>query len=507
MIFANTSADTNRSRKQAFSNQLVEQKRRGRTLPAIVNGLTASQAQAQGFVEDDSQDEDSSYVSSRRSSISKEETLFLPNGSTATESGQELLADGRDMAGPKAQDSNPSEAGKWKPFSQLSPPSSTSSELPKPDVPTPTSIFGSPTAWSPSRATNRLFPPPTFSGSGTSNSPKTNNQPDSSSTSFDFSPHSEATSGPFGTPERPDSTTPAFDATKLNTSQTQTNSTPTVAPARSIFDLKSPSTNTIPKFSFATSPLFSQYDKTNDASQAETNDANFAFPPRPSFQAGKPHQSEQKTPESPLKFLNQPPSSSTATSFTPVVKAPDITPAPTQDLPRSTAQRPFSSLFPPTTRLESTSTPSANRSNTSATNLNLLPTQPTATNLNASSTQTDNVTTSSQQSLFPVALGPPRSTAGTQPTGASPPTISPFVPKSPQSAVVAPAPSDPGPAVLDTLAERLMMDDGGLLQQFIEYKIGPIVHAAFREIQEEISWNRASQSLIANFTKVSIKQC
>ncbi|KAL9583746.1 MAG: hypothetical protein Q9212_002533 [Teloschistes hypoglaucus] len=478
-------SDTNRTRKQAFSNQIVEQKRRGRTFPAIVNGLTASQAHAQGLVEDNSQDEASSYVSSRRSSISKDDTLFLPNGPPATGSDQGFLT--------KAQDVNTSEAEKSSTVSPLFAPSSTFSEPLKSDTSRPTSVFGHSSAWSSSKATNQLLPSSTSQSTAAVNLTTTNNQSDPSSTSFKFPSQSGKTSSPFGTPERPDSATPNSDIAKLSSGHSPANSTPKVAPPRSILDLKPSSTNTTPSFSFATSPLFNQYDKTNDASQADTNDAKVNFPPRPSFQAGKPHQSEQKTPDSPFKFLNQPSSSSTATSFTPLVKPPNVTPAPTHDSAKSSSPRPFSSFFPPTATSISTSTPSTNQSNTPAPSFSFSPTQAVATNPNASSTQGDSARTSSQQSLFTVVASPSGLMVEVQPTSASPSTTSLFAPKSPQSTVVAPTPSDSRSAVLDTLAEGLMMDDKGLLQQFIEFTVGPIVHVAFREIEEEDSWERARE--------------
>ena len=48
---ANTVLDQNPQRKQIFSKTLVEIKRLDRTLPAVINGMSASQAQPQGFVE------------------------------------------------------------------------------------------------------------------------------------------------------------------------------------------------------------------------------------------------------------------------------------------------------------------------------------------------------------------------------------------------------------------------------------------------------------------------
>ena len=51
-------------RKQFFSKDLVEPKRFGRTLPAIINGISASQAQSQGLVEDLTEEETGSTADS-----------------------------------------------------------------------------------------------------------------------------------------------------------------------------------------------------------------------------------------------------------------------------------------------------------------------------------------------------------------------------------------------------------------------------------------------------------
>ncbi len=75
-MFANEATDTNANRTQPFSRNLVEQKRRGRTLPAVINGITASEAQAQGLVAEDYSDNDGS-------ASANDESLFLPDGRPA----------------------------------------------------------------------------------------------------------------------------------------------------------------------------------------------------------------------------------------------------------------------------------------------------------------------------------------------------------------------------------------------------------------------------------------
>ena len=84
---ANGPTDVNPRRKQPFSFNLVEQKRRARTLPAIVNGLTAAQAQAQGLImEDDTDNEESS--------TNNDESLFLSDPTGSVKLAQESTVNG-----------------------------------------------------------------------------------------------------------------------------------------------------------------------------------------------------------------------------------------------------------------------------------------------------------------------------------------------------------------------------------------------------------------------------
>jgi hypothetical protein len=64
-------------------------------------------------------------------------------------------------------------------------------------------------------------------------------------------------------------------------------------------------------------------------------------------------------------------------------------------------------------------------------------------------------------------------------------------------------PHEARPAALHALSESLMLDDDGLLQQFIEYTIGPIVTASIRQVQEERSWQQARQSLLISCSPTS----
>ena len=53
--------------------------------------------------------------------------------------------------------------------------------------------------------------------------------------------------------------------------------------------------------------------------------------------------------------------------------------------------------------------------------------------------------------------------------------------------------SDPRSIMLSTLSDGIMHNDGALLQQFIEYVIGPIIIDSIRETKDRRSWKQASQ--------------
>ena len=54
--------------------------------------------------------------------------------------------------------------------------------------------------------------------------------------------------------------------------------------------------------------------------------------------------------------------------------------------------------------------------------------------------------------------------------------------------------SDPESSVLSELADAVMRDDHGLLQQFLEYTVGPLITSSMAQLQDERSWEEASQS-------------
>ena len=59
--------------------------------------------------------------------------------------------------------------------------------------------------------------------------------------------------------------------------------------------------------------------------------------------------------------------------------------------------------------------------------------------------------------------------------------------------------------MVDEICEAVMHDDEGLLQQFVEYMIGPIMTSSIHQIEDEQSWKQASQSLPA--PNLSMRSC
>ncbi|KAL8736831.1 MAG: hypothetical protein Q9181_002295 [Wetmoreana brouardii] len=498
-------SDTNPSRNQSFSICLVEQKRRGRTLPAITNGLTAAQAQAQGLVEDYSENEGSSRASSRRSSMSNEETLFLPNGSAITQPGDEPTVNGSILATATAQEKLNNNATKLTSFLNPSASPFQTPEAPKPVTPTTTSFFGKPSISSPAQPANQPFAPPsTFQFPATSSPFVTNDKqvpvpnpsnaetrPDSAPSPFTINNPTNPARNPFSSLNKPDGAPVKFDAATLGSGQVQPNYTPTTSSSRSLFDVKPSSASDLPKFSFGTSPLFNQNATTGPSQLGQDNNTSFPAGPRP--QAEKPAENGRKPQESPFKFLNTPPSTPAAPSSTPLSQL--VAPAASKETSQSSPNAPFSSFF------LQTATPNAatpmdplGRSDKPAINFGFASTESAEKPaVSFPSPQTSNIGKPSQQALFQQAPTTASLISKTTPLSSPKSTPSPSATRSSDTAAVALRP-DPRPAVLDALAEGLMMDDQGLLQQFIEFTMGPIVHAAFRDVEEERSWKRARKA-------------
>ncbi|KAL8721177.1 MAG: hypothetical protein Q9225_002102 [Loekoesia sp. 1 TL-2023] len=464
-------SDANANRKQAFSTKLVDQKRHGRTLPAIINGMTAAQAQAQGLVVEE-------YSDSEGSSPVNDEILFLPDGTTTTKPLKDLTKRGTKSDVPEAQEKPDEGASRISPFSQTSTIPFKLTESPKADMSTSATFFGKPSISASSPPNTQIFAP----------QPNPSRLATSSSFSIQHKPDSEVS--PSSHPDRAESKPPSFDFAKPPTSQAQPNPTQTSSPPRSIFDPKPSSTSGSPKFGFGSSPFFNQTGADN-ASQPEKKSKIVDSSAGPgNFKASGPAENEPKASDSPFAFLNSTPATSITPPFAlfPQASAPVVN---KETVPKS-SQPPFSSFSPASALSSAPSETTKGQPDEPAKNSEFPFAKPkTQSPASLSFSPTSNAIKPPDRAP---SHSPPKVTEQTYKTpGSGPSQPKPSIPptSTPEPAVME-AP-DPRPVILDALAEGILMENQGLLQQFIEYTIGPIVHEAFQEVEEERSWKRARE--------------
>ncbi|KAL9596113.1 MAG: hypothetical protein Q9219_006012 [cf. Caloplaca sp. 3 TL-2023] len=439
-------SDTNANRKQTFSMNLVEQKRHGRTLPAVVNGMTVTQAQAQGMVVDEDSDNEGS-------SSSAEETLFLPEG---TEPSTKPATEGIKPSDPRPQAIPRESISNTNPLFQAWTTPPTSSDKARTDTPTSTSFFGKPSLSVPLQSNVQPIAPDTNSSH-------------------------LATASPFSTQRKAEPTGNLLDQ------PANPNPAPSGSSAGSMLNPKPLSISEPPKFSFGTSPVFHPVG-TGDEPKSEKNSTsvNSQFASSP-FKAANPISKDQKTSSSPFSFLN--PISGGATKPASTMFSQPLNPPPKEGTTSNSTPSSFSSLFPKASHAPvNTSDQQPDKA------INLSDPPFTKPNFQSSSIPPlpPNV-----DSVEPSKPNPPASPDLNHQTQQTPP-ITAFGSKSVPATTSNPKPAgfeapDPRPVVLDALAEGLLMEDQGLLQQFIEYTIGPIVREAFQEVEEERSWKRARE--------------
>ncbi|KAL9000037.1 MAG: hypothetical protein Q9169_001282 [Polycauliona sp. 2 TL-2023] len=472
-------SDANPRRKQPFSFNLVEQKRRGRTLPAIINGLTAAQAQAQGLVVDDT-------YSNEGLSADNEESLFLQDQTHSTGLAQAPKVNGILPGVTSTQEEKSevtSEASPPFPFNPSAPSFITSEN--SDDTPTRIWSFGKPSEGVSSQAANP-FASPSFNIAKPANySP------------FSELNKSETQPNPFGNLKEPDPTPSLFsnvnradpDAPSFTSSGStgQADQIPlSMAPSSSsIFDPKPFSAADSAKISFETSPFFSQNDAKKSAQPGAKDGASpFSFAASAPSAAAKP-QPSASAPESSLK----------ANSITPPSTLP--LQAPTDNVEERPVQRslppPFSFTAPPSAPASGSPFRSPQQFDKPPTKSISDSTKPTTTpSASFSFPQFKTAVNPPEQPIVETSLAATNSLLGTHRVASpqsQPSNVAVAVPK----AAVAPPPPDPRPGALDALAESLMMDRQGLLEQFIEYIAGPIVHHAFLEVEEDRSWSQARE--------------
>ena len=237
-----------------------------------------------------------------------------------------------------------------------------------------------------------------------------------------------------------------------------------------------------PKFTFATSPLFNFPEKTSgantdhspnrislDGSDAKTTDnANLqgTWPkpvqsPFPNLLDGGTSTQLSAPATSGGLAVFQNASSNHLSPFTNVMTASSITPKPSSTL----TSPPSFSLFPETGPVNALAKP---------------PIEPTPSNLTPipSISENDPKTIQEPQKLF--VLDSQTTTTPSLSIATLPPAGDTQL--------------DPERSVVNELAHAVMRDDHGLLQQFIEYTVGPLITSSMAQLQDERSWEEASQS-------------
>lgn len=400
------------------------------------------------------------------SSTNNDESLFLADQTEPTVNGiVPSAADTEENVGETASKANP-------PF-QLNPsaPSFNWHKQPS-DISKDIGFFGKPSEPTSSQLTNPIATPSYNAANLTKYSPLSDlRKPEAKPSPFSDLNKPDIIPATSGNSNKEDSILPRFNASG---SPGQSHQDPSlVAPSsKSILDFKPFAPASSAKVSFETSPLFSQNEHRKPA-QAE-NDADI-----PAFSSVASAQSTGNDPQpsdAPLGFSNHTEPDALQFRLPPHVPTDAVITAPVQQ-----------SLPPPIAlSLPPTAPPSKSP-------IRFLPQTdqkgPGPTYDFAKPTSRPSTTFSFSQSYSPAEpLEQP--VDQTAPASATP-MFTPQV-NSPE-AVVATPPPDPRPAVLDALTESLMMDDQGLLQQYIEYTVGPIIHHAFLEVEDDRSWSRASQ--------------
>ena len=473
-------------RKQVFSQNLVESKRLGRTLPAVINGVTASVAAANGMIVEElskkaiPQQQSGSY------------SLFITDHSDDDEPAKETKLNRTKSKAP------PEVPPKANPFTSAFDTSSKSS------------AFGAPTNLTP--ATN------SFSLPSTSSTPLTNlfengtNTSLAEHTSGASSPStspltSVSTSSPFGVKANPfqsnTSTFNFFQPSSANASATNLPLPPETGLTTS-FGSPSPfsgklnlpteeqtatSGNIEVKNSTSTSlgPIISSYSKqtqnsnpfiTTEPLQQAQVQSPFSFNPTTTTTVDQPPPN-LPTPaipdkiafSNPLSSSDLPPSADKhITSTSPI-------------LSQSMQFGPFTtSTLPPSNNIQPMTTPST------ASQL-LQPPQVTKP-ANKPPSPPSRSTKSTEPSRFL------SQSSNTKPKISSPLSKPAITPPSPPE-IDQPSKEDGRSQVLDGLAKAVMIGPNGLLEQFIEHTVDSMISAALKQVEDEKSWKQASQYLLS----------
>ena len=411
----------------------------------------------------------------------------MPDQTGSNRHAQEPSVNGMTPSVPGTQDKNSEDASKPSPFFRLNPsaPSFITSGISN-DTTTGTGFFGKPSALVSTEPRNPFSAPQSNNPKAANYNPFTSqNKPGTMPGPVSNMDKPDTAPSLFSNHNKQESTTPVSNTTGP-TNQGQSNSGLVASSSRSIFDTKPSSTSDSNKVSFGTSPLFSQKDPTKSI-QTETKDAFSNISPGVKAARSMAGGSQPSIP--PFKFLNQAEPAAATSTLPPQVLAANKERGPAQQ----SLPPPSLSFLPPSNISSGFSFPSTQQADRTDKSTSLdFATRPTITPKAIPGTQPSNAVPSSEQTIDRTAAVTSTPTFGAQPLTSIKSQVPNAAAEAPRT-TTAKAPPNPRPAVLDALAEGLMMDDQGLLQQFIEFTVGPIVHQAFLEVEDDESWNRASQ--------------
>ena len=518
---------------------MVEDKRLGRTLPAVINGLSASQAQAQGLLEELSDVEDGS--------LAKSESLFV-DGSSDDEGSQS----GARSESPQNNIDVNGDTPNLKTAATVSgsfatPAYSISSGLKSVER---TSTFGKPTPiFSPNPFQKPAGPfgvsssttfPQFNSAAGidfnskATTSPKPETLGGSAVLGFDFSAAAAKQKGreshiAFNTPDNRE--TPDYNPFPLSVQDrgndndpkrsqsalsihsqrgtfgqpsalfpmsTATGSAPTPSPAlttqptQTVSGSNQHSKSTTPlKYTFATSPLFNFPAKIpDDSSNQSTNESAL------DGSDGKATDTTALPEDNPKPVQSPFPNDMNGATST-QLSAPAISGG-LADLRNDSLSHlsPFSNVT-----AASVTTPKPLATSTGAPPLPLFP---ETRALKALARPQIGSSSSDPPSSPSTIENGPKAVRGPQKSFASDPHSVPTSSLSNTNLLTAGDTGlDPESSVSNELANAVMRDNNGLLQQFLEYTVGPMITSSIAQLQDERSWEEASQS---SFRKVPVSE-
>ncbi len=492
--------------------RLVESKRLGRTLPAVINGLSAAQAQSQGFIEEPS-DADTA-------SVANSETLFVDESDDESTSSRS-----RSGSPHNNQDGNGQSP-------QLNPAATPFAPKPTTTAPTPPNPFAAATTFGkPSGTQIQTNSTPVFDFSSKSTNQAANNPFKSKELpKFSFFPPgngtiSEESNGIPSVFNSKEHSKASFFPSQSTPKTEEKSKGPVLASSDATVDKKSifgqpsttyPATTTPEPIKAAVensttlneAAVPSSIKSVFDQPAALSTPPVFSFETSPLFESARAKSKSPDSKENPLQISEE--KTSTPSASQPenaAIKPPAFT---TLSTPKST---PFS-LFPPSNPLtEKTNPPQAAPLGSPTTNGTQLPKPEPQFNWRssqpapsfASSTAPSFPPTLSSQSNKPFeAIQKPKpalepTTFTSQALKSSPVVNRSGSQPSPKPSNPAPSQLDPRSAALDKLSKIMLLEDNGIIQHFIEFAVGPIIKASIIQFDDESSWKEASQSSPSGF--------